>query len=382
MMSYPGFIWKNGMRNKRRTLLTVVSVALALFVLTTLVAVVNQFERNLDETNAQRLITRHKVSLGHDLPERYGQSIQKTPGVAAMTTASWFGGLYIDRQHTDFAQFSCDPETLFDVVNEVSIPPDQKEAFKKERTAVAVGRRKAEKHGWKLGDRITLKGQIYPVDLELTVRGIFSGTVNQEAAVYFHRKYLEESLGNPGSVGTYWILVDSPESVARVSQAVDSMFENTDAPTKTETERAFQMGFIQMIGNLKGLVATIGGVIIFTILLVTANTMAMSVRERVREIAVLKTLGFRRRTVLALLMIEGALITLIGGLLGSLGARLVFGSADFAVVSQGFMQALEVTEAIIAATLGISALMGLIAAGIPALRATRLTVADGLRHVG
>lgn len=382
-MSYQGFIWRNGTRNKRRAILTISSVALALFVLSTLIAAVREINRWLDESNPLRMFTHHAVSLTNSLPERYRAQIEKVPGVVAVTPLTWFGGIYIDQAHTDFAQFSCDPQTLFEVYTNISLPPEQKAAFMRERTAVIVGRRKAEKHGWKLGDRITLKGVIYPVDLELTVRGIFTGSSNDESQVFFHHAYLDEA---PGwwqhLVGTYWIRVDSAESVPRVMETIDAMFQNTDAPTKTETERAFNMSFISMLGDLNTLIATISSVIIFTTLLVTGNTMAMSVRERIREIAVWKALGFRRRQVLRLLMAEGVWITLTGGLIGCVGARLLWSFLDLARFSQGFFQQLNVTWGIIALGLGVSIAVGLLSTVIPAYRAANLTVAEGLRHVG
>lgn len=383
-MTYPGLIWKNGMRNKRRAILTMMSVALAVFVMATLVSFVAQLDRNMNEASPLRLITRHAVSLTNFLPERYRAQIEKIPGVVAVSELNWFGGIYIDEAHTDFAQFACDARTLFDVFDEVRIPPDQKEAFMRERTAAVIGRRKAEKHGLKLGDRLTLKPRDIPTDapLELTIRGIFEGTVNNEAQLFFHRDYLEEVMGRPGWVGTYWIRVDSPESVTRVSETIDALFQNTDAPTKTETERAFNMSFVSMLGNLKQLVATISGVIIFTLLLVTGNTMAMSVRERIREIAVLKSLGFRRGEVLRLLVAEGMLITVTGGLAGCLAARLIFGGLDLGAFSSGFFQQVDVTWPIIAAGLAVSAVVGIVSAGIPAFRAANLTVTEGLRHVG
>ncbi|HXF06354.1 MAG TPA: FtsX-like permease family protein [Blastocatellia bacterium] len=383
-MTYPGFVWKNGMRNKRRAILTMMSVALAVFVMATLVSFVAQLDRNMNEASPLRLITRHAVSLTNSLPERYRAQIEKIPGVVAVSELNWFGGIYIDEAHTDFAQFACDARTLFDVFDEVRIPPDQKEAFMRERTAAVIGRRKAEKHGLKLGDRITIKPRDIPIDvpLELTIRGIFEGTVNNEAQLFFHRDYLEEVMGRPGWVGTYWIRVDSPESVSRVSETIDALFQNTEAPTKTETERAFNMSFVSMLGNLKQLVATISGVIIFTLLLVTGNTMAMSVRERIREIAVLKSLGFHRGEVLRLLVAEGVLITVTGGLAGCLAARVIFGWLDLGAFSLGFFQQVDVTWPIIAAGLAVSAVVGIVSAGIPALRAANLTVAEGLRHVG
>jgi len=382
MLNHPKLIWKNLLRNKRRTALTALSIALALFVLATLTGFVTEIEGLLDEASPQRLICRHAISLMYPLPERYGPQIRQIPGVAGVCGLSWFGGVYIEPARTDFAQFACDAETLFDLYQEIDIPKDQQAAFIKDRTGAIVGRSKALKHGWKIGDRITLKGVIYAFDMELTIRGIYTGTVNQEAAVYFQRRYLEEAMGRPGIAGSYWILADSPESVPQVIDAVDNAFRNSDAPTKTETERAFNMGFISMLGNLKGLVVTICSVIIFTILLVSGNTMAMSVRERVREIAVLKALGFRRGRLLLLILAEGVGIGLLGGLAGLLGARLLFQSLDLASYSQGFFQKLTISGEIIALGLGLAILVGLLSAGIPAWLAARRTVVDGLRHVG
>ena len=195
---------------------------------------------------------------------------------------------------------------------------DQNGEFQREHTGCIVGPVMADNNGWKLGDKITLKGVICPVDMELTVRGIYSGTLNQESAVYFHRMYLEEALGRPGTVGGFWMLRLGGRHPA-VSPEVDALFRNTDAPTKTETEKAFTMSFISMLGNLRGLVAAISSVIIFTILLVSANTMAMSVRERIRETAVLKAIGFRRAHVLTMLLSEGVVIRLAGGSSGPWG---------------------------------------------------------------
>lgn len=381
-MNYSGFIWKNSMRNKRRTVLTVLSVALVLFVLSTLVTFINEIDRNLAAANPLRLITHHAVSLTNPLPIRYGSQIEKTPGVIAVTPMVYYGGVYIDPAHTDFAQFACNPQTLFDIYPEIQVPAEQKQAFMRERTGVAVGRRKAEKHGWKLGDRITLKGSFYPVDLDLTIRAIFDGSAIDESRVYFHYAYFEEASGRQGLTEIFWMRADQVDSVPRIIETIDAAFKNTDAPTKTETEQGFSMSFISRFGSLKRLILTISSVIIFTILLVTANTMAMSVRERVREIAVLKALGFQQRRVLGLLIAESVLITLSGGLIGCLGARLLFSYVDITESLPGLFQGFEVTWGIITVGLVLSILVGLLSTLIPAYRASNLRVADGLRHVG
>lgn len=376
------FVMKSGTRNRRRSLFTIISVALALFVMSTLAGVVQQIDSNLEESSPLRLITRHSVSLANVLPEKYRARIEQIPGVRAVTGLSYFGGIYIEPKQTDFAQFAADTDSLLEIVPEIKVPPDQREAFLKDRTGVLVGRSKAAKHGWKPGSRITLKGVYYPVNLELTVRGIFASTINQEGSVYFHRAYLEEAMNRPGVAGSFWVLAGSAEAVPQICEAVDEMFRNTDAPTKTETEKAFTMGFISMLGNLKGLVAMLSGIIIFTTLLVTANTMAMSVRERIREIAVMKALGFTKGKILLLFAGEGSLLAGTGGLAGSLGARLLIGSMDLASYSQGFFQVLEIRWEVVAVSVVLSTLVGLAGTGVPAWRAVSRTVADGLRHVG
>jgi putative ABC transport system permease protein len=377
------------MRNKRRTIFTVLSVALTLFVLSTLITFINELDRRLAETNASRLVTRNAVIWIYPIPVRDQQQIAKVPGVVATTPLTFYGGIYKDRANTDFAQFSTDPKSFFEVFPEIQLPADQQEAFKRERVAAIVGRQKAEKHGWKIGDRIKFQGAVIPVDLELVVRGIFSGSANDESNVYFHHDYLDEAAvqqrgvtSGIGGVLTFYSRVDSPQSVPRVAQDIDALFANTDKATRTETEKAFQTGFVSLLGNIKYLIAIISSLIIFTILLVTANTMAMSVRERTREIAVQKALGFRRSKVLLLLMSEGVLITLLGGLLGCLAARFIFGSVDIAGYTMGRFQELDVTWGIIAFGLVISCLLGLASTGLSAYRVSRLTVADGLRNIG
>lgn len=381
-MNYPALVWRNGLRNKRRTVLTVLSVGLALFVLTTLVTFVGETRRLVAQANPLRMLTRHSVSMLTPLPARYRAEIEKVPGVAAVTPLYWFDAIYIDTVHSDFAMYSCDPLTLFDVHTGIKLPPEQREVFQRERTSAIVGRRTADNHGWKLGDRITLKGIKVAAELELTIRGIFTGTSTEEIFLFFHHDYIEEALGRPGMAGNYWIKAESAEVVPRVMQMVDAMFENTDASTKTETERAFSLGFVSMLGNLTTLVAAVTGCIVFALLLMTANTMALSVRERVRELAVMKALGFRRRKVLGLVASEGALITLMGGVVGC-GAALVFCSfSDLNAISRGLVQQLNVSWETIGLGLLVAMFVGFVSAVIPGYFATKITVSEGLRHLG
>ncbi|MBI4841427.1 MAG: FtsX-like permease family protein [candidate division NC10 bacterium] len=324
-------------------------------------------------------LVRRATSLADRLPEAYAAKLQRVPGVRLVHALTWFGGIYIDERNF-FANFACDPDTLFAMFPENRIPPEQIKAFRAERIAAIAGRKLVERFKWRLGDRITLQGTIYPVDLEFVLRGIYTGT--DETAFFFHRDYLEEALGRPGKVGTFWLKAASAGDIPRIMDAVDTLFKNSDAETKTETERAFQLGFISMLGNVKTLIASISSVVVFTILLVTANTMAMAIRERAREIAILKTLGFGRRRLLGILMGESAVIALTGGVLGCMGARLFFSVVDVWRYTQGLFPIFIVEPSTILLGIGLSVLIGLASAALPAIRVSRLTIAEALRRVG
>ncbi|HEU4389217.1 MAG TPA: ABC transporter permease, partial [Blastocatellia bacterium] len=227
-MTYKGLIWRNVDRNRRRSGLTLVSIALSFFTLICLAALTAKIDSGVEQSSPLRLITHHSVSVANSLPERYRSEIKKVPGVAAVTMLNWFGGIYVDDAHTDFAQYGCDPETFFLVYPEVTLSLDEQRAFAAERTAVIVSRAKAVKHGWRIGDRINLKGRLYPVDLELNIRGIFSGGPNNQSAVYFQRSYLAESSRRTGLADFFMIRADSVSSVPRVMQEIDDGFQNSD----------------------------------------------------------------------------------------------------------------------------------------------------------
>ena len=379
-MNTISLIWKNIARNRRRTVLTVLSIGLSLFLLSTLMTVLTELERESPDGDQHlRLVVRRASSLGDPLPEAYLEKLKRVPGVRLAHVLSWFGGVYVDERNF-FANFACDPETLFAMFNENHVPPEQLAAFKKERTAAVAGRKLAERFTWRLGDAITLKGTIYPVDLEFTLRGTYTGL--DETAFFFHHAYLDEALGRPGKVGTFWLKAATADEVPRIIDRVDAMFKNSDAETKTETERAFQLGFVAMLGNVKTLVVGISSVVVFTILLVTANTMAMAIRERAREIAVLKTLGFSRGRILGLLMGESAAIAFAGGLVGTLGARLFYSAVDVWKHTQGFFPIFIVEPETIALGLTLAVLIGMASAAIPAYRMSRQTIAQALRRTG
>jgi putative ABC transport system permease protein len=240
----------------------------------------------------------------------------------------------------------------------------------------------AKKYGWKLGDRIVLKGTIYPVDLELYIRGIFH-SIPDDQSVYFNAKYVEESVSwFKGKAGTFGILADSPEDVSKVAAAVDDTFRNAPEPTKTESEKAFGLEFVAMLGNVKAFILSICSAVVFATLLVSANTMAMSIRERTREVAVLKTLGFTRQAVLGLFVGEAVALSLIGGLLGALGAYGLVTLITHSKQAVGFFTILSVSPVTVFVALIVAGVVGLLSAAVPSYHASQVNIVDGLRHIG
>lgn len=378
-------IWRNLLRNKRRTLLTVASVALALFLLTLLGSMLDALTNTGDTSSARRLVARNAISLTFALPEAYWQRLATVDHVEAVTPLNWFQGVYKDtRPENFFPRFTSDPDTLLDVFPEVEIAPEQFAAYKAERTAFITGRKLAEAQGWSLGDTITIRGDIYPIDVELTLRGIFDVPENpsQERIVYFHRDYVEEALGNPGEVGTFFLRIDDPENATQVIQSVEAMFENSASQVRTETEAAFGLSFVQMLGNVRFLFGSIGLAIILSIFLITANTMAMAARERTREVAVLRTLGFRKRQVIVMVVMEAVLVGVLGAAIGILLANLLLDAVDPILQETGFVfqsMAFDPARVVQAMTLGI--VLGILSATFPAVVASRMKIVDGLRRI-
>jgi len=377
------FVTKNAFRNKRRSILTVLSIAFSLLLLTLMMTIWRGFY--LDEgsaESAQRLVVRHRVSLTFSLPGFYREKIRAIPGVNAVVPVSWFGGIYKDQKPENFfAQFGTDPEEFFKVYRDIQMPADQVTAWQRDRQGVIVDDALAQKYGWKLGDRIVLLGTIYPVNLELYVRGIFHITPDDKS-VYFNAKYVEEAVPFfKGQAGTFSILAASPSDVSKIASAVDDMFRNSPQPTKSESEKAFGLEFVAMMGNVKAFILWICSAVVFATLLVSANTMAMSIRERTREVAVLKTLGFTRTSVLGLFVSEAVALSLMGGLIGAgLGWVLVYGLTHSPQFFSFFP--MKVTPGIWLLGMVASALVGLVSAALPSYHASQVNIVDGLRHIG
>ncbi len=388
VMKYRRLIWKNAMRNKVRSVLTILSVAISLFLLTTILAFWTTLNQTSESQDAQlRLIVRHAVSLATPLPMAYRQEIEKIPGVRQVVPMQWFGGVYIDEKNF-FAQFATEPETIFAMYSEYQIPPDQVQAFIKDRTGAVVGKTLADRFQWRIGERITLIGRIFPVDMALTIRGIYSALTKEDAsAVFFHREYWNEAMKQTNipdtvdTIGTFALKARSSEDIPSIIDAIDARFQNALAPTKTETEKAFQLSFVSMLGNVKLLIASVNAVVLFAILLVVANTMAIAMRERTREVAIMKTLGFRRAPLLTLLIAEALLICVCGWVVGCLGAWALWTHIDLTDIGGGFLSTLYVTPAILGLGLVVAVLLGVCSAGLPVWRAAHITVAQALRRL-
>jgi len=375
-------ILKNSWRNRRRTLLTILSVGVSLCLLGILMAIYHAFY--FSEPNASqalRLVTRNKVSLAFPMPQSYREKIRQIPGVQEVGISQWFGGVYIDRRPEHmFARFAVEPDKIFTIHGEMTIPEDQKKAFQQERTACIAGRLLAEKYNWHLGERITLQGDIFPVTLELTLRGVFEHADNPEV-LYFSREYLEESLplGRRGNAGTFNILARSTEDVPRIEKAVDEQFSNSPVQTKTETESAFSLSFVAFLGNIKAFLLSVCAAVTFTIVLVSANTIAMSVRERVREVGVLKTLGYTRGAILGIILGEAVTISLVGGVLGVGLATVLAGVVRHAPAFILQLRMLTIGLPVAALCLLVAALIGLVSAFVPAFQASRISIMEALR---
>jgi putative ABC transport system permease protein len=382
MLGYLPLIAKNCWRNRRRTTLTILSIAASLSLLGIFMAIYAAFYLSEPTPEqALRLSTRNKVSLVFPMPEAYREKIKRVPGVREVMVSQWFGGVYInDRPENLFARFAIEPDKIFTVRGEMKLPEEQKIAFQRERTACLIGRQLSEKINKHLGDRITLQGDIFPITLELTVRAIFDTEENNEI-LYFDRKYLDESIGGAlkNTAGTFAILADSPDSVPRIAQAVDDEFRNSTTPTKTESERAFQLSFINALGNVKAFLLSICAAVTFTILLVSGNTMAMSVRERVREVGVLKTLGFTRESILGMILGEAVLLALLGGALGLGIASILCSLVRKAPGFIGQIKTLSIHPPVALACLGVAASIGLISSLVPAWGAARTPIVEALR---
>jgi putative ABC transport system permease protein len=382
-----GLICKNSLRNRRRSVLTILSIAASLCILGMLLVFYYAFFLTPpSEEQALRLIVRNRVSLANPLPRSYQQIIAQTPGVETVMIFQWFGGTYKDSRDPAnfFPRFAVEAGKLADMYPEYHIPPEQRQSFLGERQACLIGRKLAGRAGFKIGDRVQIQGDIFPVNLELIVRAIYDSPRDNENMI-FHYDYLNELLrartpGRADIVSTFVVRARSLADVEPIAKSIDDRFRNSTQQTKTETEKAFELSFLAFLGNVKAFLLVIFSAVTFTILLVSGNTMAMSVRERIREVGVLKTLGFGRPLILGIILGEALVISLAGGVVGlalaaGICALMRQGPSMFTDVSR-----LHLNGQIVALCLTAAALIGFLSSLWPAASASRKSIVEALRY--
>ena len=383
-MKYSRLIFANLFRKKARLILTIGSFAVALFLFTFLAVVKGAFSRGTELAGADRLVVINRAGLIQVIPLAYDEKILRIPGVKAVTHNNWFGGVYQDEKNF-FPQFVIDVENQRQVMTEMRVPDDQWNTFVGDRQGAVVGATLAKRFGWKVGDRVPLKNALYgPTKTwEFNIDGIYKNDHpgGDESQFWLQWKYFDENVPAviKGMIGWYVLKLDSPDDAVRVAKAIDTEFANSSTETKTETESAFQAGFAKQLGNIEFLILTIGSVVFFTLLLVTGNTMAISIRERTSELAVLKAIGFTDRFVLFFVLGESLVIALIGGLLGLGLAVLAIPVVGGAL--NGLLPPLLLSIATLSVGLVFALLVGAASGLLPGLGAMRLRVVDALRRV-
>jgi putative ABC transport system permease protein len=379
-------LFKNAFRHTLRSWLTIVSIAIAILAFGLLQTVIDGFYSGAKRASVNRIMTRNAISMTFTMPASYETRIKQIPGVSEVSAMNWFGGIYIDEKHF-FANFAVEPRKFVTLYKEYAYPPVQKEAFFRDRKSAAVGRKLAERFGWKLGDTVVLKGTIYPGNWEFVIRMIYSSIdeSGDERLFFFHYDYLNETLKKTvpamaDHVGMYVVGVEHGDEAAQIAGEIDKAFANSLAETLTETEKAFTLSFLSMASSIIIIVRLVSLIVIVIIIAVAANTMAMTTRERTGEYAVLKTLGFGALRIGALIFGESLVISLTGCALGIAGS---FPAAQiFRHFLGGFFPAFIVSDQTIVYQACSGALVGVIAAIVPTWHSVHIRIADGLRRIG
>jgi putative ABC transport system permease protein len=380
-------ILKNGTRNRLRSLLTVLGISVGVVAYAFLQTVLVAYNVGVEASSDNRLVTRHRVSLFNFLPLAQRDKIAQIPGVSRVSAGMWFGAYYKDQKNF-FAQFAIEPSYL-DQYPEFIVPPDQQKAWLEERQAAIIGRKLANRFGWKVGDRVTLTGTIFAGDWDVIIRGIYTGKTRtaDETAMFLHWELVDERMqraGRGSQVGWWLIGVDDPSRNGEVSDAIDALFINSANPTLTETEREFNRSFVSMMGTIITIIQVASWIVIAIVLLVMSNTMAMAARERITEYGVLKTLGFRGGHLAALISGEAFLISLLGAAVGiGIGYWLVRVMGGVIEENVGAMfPVFELRPSTAAVAVGLALLSGLAACLLPMMRAVRMPIVSALRRVG
>jgi len=429
-MTIGSFILKNALRNKRRATLSILSVAVSLFLLVTLQVALRELTMPPEDVGAAlRVVVRSRVSIANLLPARQRPIIERIPGVESISPFSWFGGKFKSEENMTFAQFAMDPAKLRSIFGEAKMSQEEYDAFEKDQTSCILGKITADKYKLKRGDRVTLTSTIYPCTLELKIAGIYSGTID-DRNMLFHHKYLDEAGGSDGYVGMWWVKVRSIADMQPVTATINKTFANSSSEVRAETERAFQLSFIAMWGDITFFIGSISMAVGLALLFVTASTMSMAIRERLRELAVLKAVGFRLQELFAFILAESFGLASAGAVVGVGGAWLFymhtrlssfafaavavgllllgavwlgkrnFGATALSVIgalgfawlgrqiythdnitkmTNGILLTFEVTPQIIGVGVAVAAALGIIACIAPAIAVARMSVVTGLK---
>ena len=380
-MTLAQFAVRNVQRNKRRSILTIASLAFSFLLLTLMMTIWRTFYIDpWSVISAEHIVCRHRVSLAMRLPAYYRDKIRTIPGVLDVIPLNLFDADYKGASPDNFSKIGTDPNEYLNAYPEYQIARAQVIAWKKDPAGAIAGAELAQEHHWKLGERLTIEGDEPPVRLELTLRGVFKSPFPVRA-IYFNWAYVQNA-ANYHKDQLYLIQADSPQNVSRISGAVDAMFHNSPEPTRTEAERAFDVDMVSMFGNVKGFILSISLAVLFTSLLVSGNTMAISIRERTREVAMMRSLGFAPWLLQALFLGETLTLAMCSWFLGTLAAYGIVFALVHSRAAGPFAVLLKIPVTTLAVSLPVAVLVGMLSAAIPAYRASRINIVQGLRHVG
>jgi putative ABC transport system permease protein len=375
------FIIKNAMRNRRRATLTILSVAVSLFLLVTLAVALREITMPAESLGAAlRLVVHNKTAIAHLLPVRQRAVIERIPGVEAVTPFTWFGGNYKNDESASFAQFAVDPKVMRQVFVEAHLTDRELRDFESIKDSCVLGKITADKYRLKVGDQLSVESPDFRCTLAFRVVGIYAGTPD-DRNLFFRQDYLDAATGYPGTVGMWFVKVMKAADMPGVIARVERSFANTSAEVKAQGERAFQLSFLSRWGNIKALVSWISSAVVFTLALVSASTMSMAIRERFRELAVLKALGFRWRELLLCILAESCGLSLAGAALGIGAACLLFNVANISELSHGIFVRLQMTPQIIGLALLVAGVLGVVAGIAPGVAVARTTVVAGLKRL-
>lgn len=378
-MQLSRYVLANVLRNKRRTALTVLSIGFSLFLLIALWTFMHMLSNPPEsDLSIRRLAVSSAISLGQALPVSYAQKIKTVKHVERVMLMQWCGGWYQDKKNM-IGALASDPAEFFEVEKDYKTTPEVQKAYLADRRSALAGQKLMDRFGWKVGQTITLHGMIFPIDLELNIVGTYDHP-DEENILFLRWDYLNEKMDDPGTIASFWVLADSPDNVPKVADDIDAMFRNSPAQTKTESEKAFRLGFVSMLGNIQLIISLIAGVVVFTMLLVTASTMSMTIRERTREVAILKSIGYPRRLLMTLIVGEGVTIAALGWLV-ALGFCVFLGTQDTDGMTMGFIPQFYPPLGIYARSLGIGLAIGLVAGLLPGWQAARMTIANAMRKL-